>query len=70
MSSTYTKACNDEIENAANSDTDEIPEYDSGSDEEQVEESAVALELDRASTLLLRVSTRFGRHVRINRFIS
>ena len=47
-------------------DTDEIPEYDSSSDEEQVEESAAVLELDRASTFVVGVSTRFGRQVRIN----
>ena len=71
MPSTDTETCNDEIENAANSDTDEIPEYDSSSDEEQVEETAAVLELDRASTFLVGVSTRFRRQVRINnRFIS
>jgi len=70
MPSTDTEACNDEIQNAANSDTEEIPEYDTSSDEEQVEESAAVLELDRASTFLVGVSTRFGRQVRINnRFI-
>ena len=66
MPSTDTQTCNDEIENAAISDTDEIPEYDSSSDEEQVEEGAAVLELDRASTFLVGVSTRFGRQVRIN----
>ena len=66
MPSTDTPTCNDEIENAAISDTDEIPEYDSSSDEEQVEEGAAVLELDRASTFLVGVSTRFGRQVRIN----
>ena len=66
MPSTDTQTCNDEIENAAISDTDEIPEYDSSSDEEQVEEGTAVLELDRASTFLVRVSTRFGRQVRIN----
>ena len=71
MPSTDTETCNDEIENAVNSDTDEIPESDSSSDEEQVEESAVVLELDKESTFLVAVSTRFGRQVRINnRFVS
>ena len=32
MPSTDTETCNDEIENAANSDTDEILEIDSSSD--------------------------------------
>ena len=63
MPSTDTKMCNNEIENAANSDTDEIPEYDSSSDEEQVEETAAVLEVDRASTFLVGVSPRFGRQV-------
>ena len=69
MPSTDTETCNDEIENAVNSDTDEIPESDSSSDEEQVEESAYVL--DKASTFLVGVSTWFGRQVRINnRFVS
>ncbi|KAM7431779.1 hypothetical protein ABFA07_017706 [Porites harrisoni] len=66
MPSKDTETCNDEIENAAISDTDEIPEYDRSSDEEQVEESAALLELDWASTFLVGVSTRFGREVRTN----
>ena len=66
MPSKDTETCNDEIENAAISDTDEIPEYDRSSDEEQVEESAAVLELDWASNFLVGVSTRFGREVRTN----
>lgn len=71
MPTTDVETCNDEIENTADSDTDEIPEYDSSSDEEQIEENAAVLELVRSSTFLVGVSTRFGRQVRINnRFIS
>ena len=66
MPSKDTETCNDEIENEAISDTDQIPEHDRSSDEEQVEESAALLELDWASTFLVGVSTRFGREVRTN----